>query len=56
MDAILSEDELTEDQKIFIEINDELSRVWPNITEGKIHFPRDEWDGVPNKIEHLQRS
>ena len=27
VDAILSEDELAEDQQIFIEINDELSRV-----------------------------
>jgi len=46
-----------EDQQIFIEINDELSRVWPNITERKDPLPdAAEWDGVPNKIEHLQRS
>ena len=57
VDAILSEDELAEDQQIFIEINDELSRVWPNITERKDPLPdADEWDGIPNKIEHLQRN
>ena len=56
VDAILSEDELSENQKVFPEINDELSRVWPNITERKDPLPdADEWDGVPNKIEHLQR-
>src|SRR6056300_757643 len=54
--AILSEDELSEDQKAFIEINDELSRVWPNITEKKDPLPdADEWDGVANKIDHLDR-
>ncbi|HAB77615.1 MAG TPA: ferredoxin [Gammaproteobacteria bacterium] len=54
--AILSEDELSEDQKAFIEINDELSRVCPNITETKDPLPdADEWDGVANKIDHLDR-
>ena len=54
--AILSEDELSEDQKAFIEINDELSRVWPNITEKKDPLSdADEWDGVANKIDHLDR-
>ena len=54
--AILSEDELSEDQKAFIEINDELSRVWPNITEKKDPPPdAEKWDGIPNKIDHLDR-
>ena len=54
--AILSEDELSEDQKAFIEINDELSRVWPNITEKKDPpLDAEKWDGIPNKIDHLDR-
>ena len=54
--AILSEDELSEDQKAFIEINDELSRVWPNITAKKDTPPdADEWDGVATKIDHIDR-
>ncbi len=54
--AILSEDELSEDQKPFIEINDELSRVWPNITEKKEPMSdAEEWDGQINKIEYLDR-
>jgi len=33
-----------------------LSRVWPNITEKKDPLPdAEEWDGVPNKIDHLDR-
>ena len=54
--AILSEDELSDDQKPFIEINDELSRVWPNITQRKDPLAdADKWDGVDNKIQHLDR-
>jgi ferredoxin len=56
VDAIYAEDEVPDDQIQFIELNDELSRVWPNITEMK-PAPDDaeDWDGVPNKIEKLER-
>ena len=39
VDAIFSEDELPEDQIDFIEINAELSEIWPNITEEKEELP-----------------
>ena len=44
----------TENQKEFIELNAELSQVWPRITE-VIAPPKDakQWDGIPNKIDHL---
>ena len=35
VDAILSEDDLPEDQQFLIELNTELSRDWPVITEMK---------------------
>ena len=35
VDAIYSEDELPEDQQVFLELNAELAEVWPNITEMK---------------------
>jgi len=56
VDAIFSEDELPEDQQQFLELNAELAEVWPNITEMK-PAPDDaeEWAGVKNKIEHLER-
>lgn len=55
-EAIFSEDELPDGQQAFIEINAELSEVWPNITERK--DPLDdasEWDGKTGKLEHLER-
>ena len=39
MEAIFSEDELPDDQIDFIEINAELSEIWPNITEEKDQLP-----------------
>jgi ferredoxin len=52
--AISQEDDVPEDQKEYIELNAELAKVWPRITEMKAP-PADakDWDGVPNKIEHL---
>ena len=56
VDAIYSEDELPQDQLIFLEINEELSQVWPNITEMKDPLPdHEEWTGKPNKREQLKR-
>ena len=54
--AIFSEDELPADQVKYIEVNAELCQTWPNITEQK-DPPSDakEWDGVPNKFEHLEK-
>ena len=54
--AIFSEDELPEDQAVFLELNAELAQVWPNITEMK-DAPADyaEWDGVPGKLQYLER-
>ena len=39
VEAIFSEDELPADQIEFIEINAELSEIWPNITEEKDELP-----------------
>lgn len=53
-EAIYQEDEVPESQKEFIELNAELAKVWPRITEVKAP-PADakHWDGVENKIEYL---
>jgi len=54
--AIFSEDEVPEDQKVFIELNAELAKKWPVITEVKEPLPdADEWNGKPNKIELLKK-
>jgi ferredoxin len=55
-EAIYPEDDLPPGQERFIELNDELSRIWPVITELK-EPPADaaEWDGKPNKLDLLER-
>jgi ferredoxin len=56
VDAIFSEDELPEDQQVFIELNAELAEVWPNITEMKEAMPEaEEYAGKPGKLALLQR-
>ena len=53
-EAIYQEDELPEDQKEFIQLNAELAKIWPRITEVKAP-PEDatEWDNVPDKLKYL---
>ncbi|MCF6324745.1 MAG: ferredoxin family protein [Gammaproteobacteria bacterium] len=55
-EAIYAEDDLPDDQIHFTPLNAELAKIWPVITE-IIDAPEDadEWLGVPNKLEHLER-
>lgn len=54
--AIFSEDEIPEGQEAYIAINEELSQIWPNITERKDPLPdHAEWDGVEGKLQYLER-
>ena len=53
--AIFAEDDVPEDQVHFIELNADLTKAWPVIAEQKDPLPdAAEWDGKPNKIEHLE--
>jgi len=56
VDAILSEDDLPADQQDFLQLNAELSQVWPVLTEKK-DAPDDaaEWEDVPDKLQYLER-
>ena len=46
-DAIFSEDELPDGQENFLELNQELAEIWPNITDKKEPLPDAEtWDGT----------
>lgn len=56
VEAIYSEDELPDDQSVFLELNAELAEVWPNISEIKA-APSDaaEWAGKQNKLQLLER-
>ena len=56
VEAILSEDDVPENMQQFVELNAELSRVWPVINEMKDPpEDSDEWRGKPNKLELLER-
>ena len=53
--AIVSDTELPDEQRDFLVLNTNLSKIWPNITEKK-EPPQDAaaWDGMPDKREHLK--
>jgi ferredoxin len=55
-EAIFAEDDLPAGQEQFLELNAELAAQWPVISE-KIDAPADadEWNGVPDKLKHLER-
>ena len=56
VEAISSEDDVTENMQQFLELNAELSRLWPVINEMKDPpEDSDEWRGKPNKLELLER-
>jgi len=57
VEAIYSEDEVPENQKQFIELNAELSKKWPVITESKGGLPdADDWKDVKEKVQYLDKS
>ena len=56
VNAIVSEDDLTDDQRQFLALNAELAPKWPNITAMK-DAPADakDWDDVKDKLQYLQK-
>jgi len=55
-DAILHEDDLSEAQEVFFQLNTELSEIWPNINQRKAPLSDAEtWNGVPDKLQYLER-
>ena len=56
VNAIVADDDLSADEQHYIELNGELSAIWPVITEQKDPLPEaDEWAEVPDKLQHLER-
>lgn len=56
VNAIYAEEDLPDSQKHFLELNEELSKDWPVISE-KIDAPEDaaEWEDVEEKLPYLER-
>ena len=56
VEAIFADVDLPPEQEEFIEINAELSKQWPVISEKKDPLPdAEEWDGVKGKLRYLER-
>ncbi len=56
VEAIVSEDDLPEDQQEFLALNAELSREWPVLSEKKDAPPdADDWQEVKEKLKYLER-
>lgn len=56
VDAICSQDDLTEAEQQFLTLNAELAKIWPGINQMKAAPPdADEWKDVKDKLQHLQR-
>ena len=56
VEAIFSEDEIPAGQEHFLELNAELSRDWPVITEaGDPPADAAEWENIDNKLQYLER-
>ena len=54
--AIFAEDELPEGQEQFAELNAELSKIWPVITNVQDSMSdADEWNGKKDKLALLER-
>lgn len=53
--AIMSEDDVPDEQKQFLEINAEKAKKWPVLTMHK--EPKEdaqEWNGAPDKLQYLE--
>ena len=56
INAIYAEDDLPENMRGFIELNIELSKIWPVITEVKEPLEEAEkWQGVEGKLQYLKK-
>jgi len=56
VEAIKSEDDLTDDEQSLLELNAELAKEWPVINEMKDPpEDADEWKDKPDNLQYLER-
>ncbi len=56
VEAIVSEDDLSEAQHQYLELNAQLAKEWPVINEMKeAPSDADEWKDVKDKLQYLER-
>ncbi len=52
--AIFAEDDVPQEQQIFIQINTELAKKWPSITKKEdAMVDADKWHNVKDKLQYL---
>ena len=56
VEAIVSEDDVPEGQEGFVELNAELAKSWPVLSEAKpAPDDADDWKDVKDKLQYLER-
>ncbi len=56
VEAIMSEDDVTEQQQQFIQLNADLSKEWPVINEMKdAPADADDWKDTSDKLQYLEK-
>ena len=56
IDAIFADDEIPEGQEKFLELNKELSQIWPVISEAPTPpDDADDWRDVEDKLKYLEK-
>src|SRR4029079_5992691 len=56
VEAIFAEDDVPENQRVFLKLNAELAKAWPVLTEKKdAPADADEWKDKKDKIDMLER-
>lgn len=56
VNAIKSEDDLTESERQFLELNADRAIVWPNITAKKDPLPEAKnWENIEDKLQYLEK-
>jgi len=54
--AIYAEEDVPENQRVFIDINAELAKKWPAITKSIDPMPdHEKWTGVAEKLQYLTK-
>ena len=55
IDAIFSEDEIPEGQRVFLELNRDLSYIWSRASDDKSRLPdAEKWETILGKLEYLK--
>ena len=56
VEAIFSEEDIPQGQQQFKQLNAELAKKWPVISEmGEAPADAKQWEGVPDKLKYLER-